>query len=364
MTDSDAKPPIQGFGVNQTLGIIGGGQLGRMIAVEAARYGCKVIILDPQPECPAGQVSNRQIAAAYDNKTALTELADLCDVVTYEFENVPFEAAELLEELTELFPSSRALAVSQDRLVEKSTLEQANIAVAPYFQVDSGEELRGALSKVGEGVLKTRRFGYDGNGQKVVGADDAKHAEAIVEELGGGDLILEKKIAFISEFSVIVARSRHGEVVCYEPATNIHRDGILRLSSVPADLSDSTISKAVQVAERWVGELDYVGVMGIEFFETSDGLLVNEFAPRVHNSGHWTREACHTGQFEQHFRAVMGLHLAATTRHSNCEMVNLIGHDVDDLNKWLSDPDGFVTIYGKADVKPGRKMGHVTRLLR
>lgn len=357
MTEKKLTGPL---GPNSTIGIVGGGQLGRMLAVAAAQLGFRTVVLEPGKDAPAAQVCNGHICAAYDDREALAKLADACDVVTYEFENVPLDAARFLDGKVPLYPPSRALEVSQDRLVEKTTLQEGGIKVAPFAAVATAEDLQAALVQFDGGVLKTRRFGYDGKGQQVFDAATDDGLQNIIDDLGGGPFVLEQKIAFISEFSVIAARDIHGSVAAFDPSTNVHEDGILRRSIVPATLADQTAKDAMKIAGQILDTLNYVGVIGVEFFETSDGLLVNEFAPRVHNSGHWTHEACLISQFEQHIRAITGLPLGSAARQCDCEMINLIG--TDDLSPWLGDASAGVTLYGKAEARPGRKMGHVTKL--
>lgn len=347
-----------------TIGIVGGGQLGRMLAMAAARLGYRVAILEPQADCPAAQVANRQIVAAYDDPAALAELASISAVVTYEFENVPVEAAETLAARVPVLPPPRALEVSQDRLVEKQFLNGIGIDTAPFLAVGGDAELASALQAFGgNGVLKTRRMGYDGKGQRVFRNMENGSYAGVFEAMGAVPLILEGLISFEREISVIGARSADGKVVTYEPAQNVHRDGILHSSTVPAAISPSTADIARQAVASILGALGYVGVIGVEFFVLDDGtLLANEMAPRVHNSGHWTEAACAISQFEQHIRAVAGLALGDPRRHSNCVMENLIGDDVDRLAELVTEPDVLVHLYGKAESRPGRKMGHFTRL--
>lgn len=349
------------LGANATIGIIGGGQLGRMMASAAARLGFKTIVLEPGAEAPASQLCNEHIMAAYDDPAALARLSDACDIVTYEFENVPREAVLVLEGKCPLAPPAMALEISQDRLTEKNFLQKSGINVAPFVNVESLEDLQEGLSQFGGGVLKTRRFGYDGKGQHVFVDDDPENAAGVFAELGAGPFVLEQKIDFRSEVSVIAARGWDGSIFCYDPATNSHENGILRRSTVPATLSSDLIDRAKQMTSALLDALEYVGVIGVEFFETDTGLLVNEFAPRVHNSGHWTYEACSVSQFEMHIRAICGLPLVSS-RYHDCEMVNLLGSEIDVLDAYWEDASATVTLYGKTDAKPGRKMGHVTFL--
>lgn len=346
-----------------TIGIIGGGQLGRMLAMAAARLNFRTIVLEPQADCPAGQVCNRQIVAAYDDEKALAELAGICDVVTYEFENVPVVAAQTLAASVPVYPPAQALNASQDRLTEKRFLNDCGIPTADFRAVDDQAGLEAALADFGgKGVLKTRRMGYDGKGQRVFkGSEDLTGA---FDALGGVPLILESFVPFEREVSIIAARFQDGTVTCYDPAENVHLGGILHTSTVPAQLDDTAKAVAVESAEKLLAALDYVGVVGIEFFVLPDGSLVaNEMAPRVHNTGHWTEAACVVSQFEQHIRAVAGLPAGATHRHSDCVMTNLIGDDMNDVPEWLSKNDCLVHLYGKTEARAGRKMGHVTQLV-
>jgi 5-(carboxyamino)imidazole ribonucleotide synthase len=348
----------------RTIGIIGGGQLGRMLAMAAARLNFRTVILEPQADCPAAQVANQQIVAAYDDPAALAQMADLCDVITYEFENVPVTAAEDLQRSVPVYPPAKALDVAQDRLTEKRFLNSCGIGTAKFHPVDSQADLEKALADFGgQGVLKTRRLGYDGKGQRVFRAaqDDAA---GTYEAFGSVPLILESFVSFEREVSIIAARAADGTVACYDPAENVHRDGILHTSTLPARLSDRAADTARESAERLLAALDYVGVIGMEFFLMANGkLIANEIAPRVHNSGHWTEAACVVSQFEQHIRAVAGLALGSPARHSDCVMTNLIGDDILDLPIWLSRKDVLVHLYGKTEARQGRKMGHVTQLI-
>jgi 5-(carboxyamino)imidazole ribonucleotide synthase len=346
-----------------TIGIIGGGQLGRMLAIAAARLGYRTAILEPQADCPAAQTANIHIEAGYDDAEGLKRLAACSDVITYEFENVPVAAAERLAGTVPVFPPPRALAVAQDRITEKDFLNGAGIGTAPYLAVESADELARGLEKFGgSGVLKTRRFGYDGKGQRLFRDAAPADAAGIVDEMGGG-LILEGLVDFTCEISVIAARGRDGAMLAFDPARNEHRDGILRVSTVPSGVAPETADAARKAAFAVLEALDYVGVIGVEFFVLRDGsVLANEIAPRVHNSGHWTEAACVVSQFEQHIRAVAGLKLGGTARHSDCVMENLIGDDVARVPQLLAEPDVLLHLYGKAETRPGRKMGHFTRL--
>ncbi|MBA8820788.1 5-(carboxyamino)imidazole ribonucleotide synthase [Ochrobactrum sp. P6BS-III] len=347
-----------------TIGIIGGGQLGRMLAMAAARLGFQTVILEPQADCPAAQVANRQIVAAYDDPKALAELAAASDVITYEFENVPVSAADKLAETAIVLPPPAALEISQDRFNEKQFLNESGIETAPWRLVDDEETLIAALGALGErGILKTRRLGYDGKGQvRLTSLDETAAHDALVA-INNAPAILEGFVDFEREVSVIAARDRSGNVAIYDIAENVHKDGILSTSTVPAHITAQTADAARQAAEKLLHALDYVGVLGLEFFVLKDGsLLANEFAPRVHNSGHWTEAACAISQFEQHIRAVAGLPLGNTDRHSDCVMENLIGNDVDKVPAILLEPNAVLHLYGKKEAREGRKMGHVTHI--
>ena len=347
-----------------TIGIIGGGQLGRMLAMAAARLGYRTLVLEPQQDCPAAQVANRQIVAAYDDATALAELAAASAVVTYEFENVPVAAARRLSDAVAVYPPARALEVAQDRVTEKQFLNGIGIATADFRPVDSDADLAAALKAFdGSGILKTRRLGYDGKGQRVFRNMEAGGYAGTCEAMGNVPLILEAFVPFTREVSIIAARGADGGIVAYDPAENVHRHGILHTSTVPAAIAPRTAEAAREAAARILAALDYIGVIGVEFFVLADGsLLANEIAPRVHNSGHWTEAACAVSQFEQHVRAIAGLPLADASRHSNCVMENLIGDDVLRVPGLLAEPDLVLHLYGKAEARPGRKMGHFTRL--
>jgi 5-(carboxyamino)imidazole ribonucleotide synthase len=344
-----------------TIGILGGGQLGRMLSVAAARLGFKTCIFEPGADCPASHVANYHVKAGYDDAAALTRFAESVDVITYEFENIPAEALDLLEALTPVRPNRRALKASQDRLVEKAFLSDLGLATAPFAAVDDPEDLVEALAGIGmPGILKTRRFGYDGKGQ--VRIHTYEDAEAAFDAMAGQPALYEGFVDFSHEVSVIAARGLSGEVACFDPGENVHEGGILRTTTVPARLSAAQRADAVLLAGKILNALNYVGVMGVELFVTPGGLIVNEIAPRVHNSGHWTQAGCAIDQFEQHIRAVTGLPLGDGGRHANVIMENLIGPDMDRLPELLRDPRAGLHLYGKAEVKPGRKMGHVNRV--
>ncbi|WP_404934217.1 5-(carboxyamino)imidazole ribonucleotide synthase [Nitratireductor sp. L15S-10] len=348
-----------------TIGILGGGQLGRMLAMAAAKLGYRTVVLDPAGDSPAAQVANTFIHAAYDDTPALKALLRQSDVITYEFENVPVATALSLSEEVSVFPPPEALEAAQDRLAEKIFLNAAGISTAPFMSVDNDDDLARGLERFSGGVLKTRRMGYDGKGQRVFRNVDPGTHQGVFSEMGGVPLILEALVPFRREISVIAARSIDGSIAIYDPAENEHRDGILHRSTVPARVDPGTLGAAKQAATEILGSLHYVGVLGVEFFVLDSGkVLVNEIAPRVHNSGHWTEAACTVSQFEQHIRAVAGLPLGDTRRHSNCVMENLIGDEVLSAPELLREPDLMLHLYGKTESRPGRKMGHFTRLTR
>tara|TARA_B110000208_G_scaffold120940_1_gene147712 strand:- start:1156 stop:2214 length:1059 start_codon:yes stop_codon:yes gene_type:complete len=343
-----------------TIGILGGGQLGRMLSVAASRLGLKTHIFEPGANPPAAHVADAVTTASYDDRAALTAFAQSVDVITYEFENIPTSALDLLETLRPIHPGRQALATSQDRLVEKNFLQSLGLQTAPFATVDNTADLDAAIAQIGTpAIMKTRTMGYDGKGQaRIMSQGDAAQALA---DMAGAPAILEGFVNFSHEVSIIGARSADGAVACFDPGENIHVDGILRTTTVPAKLTPSQRTDAVLIAARILNELDYVGVMGVELFMTQQGLIVNEIAPRVHNSGHWTQNGCTIDQFEQHIRAVAGWPLGDGSRHSDVVMENLIGDDMDRLPE-LAKTTAALHLYGKADVKTGRKMGHVNHV--
>lgn len=346
-----------------TIGILGGGQLGRMLAVAAARLGFRTHIFEPGANPPAGDVAHALTTAGYDDVDALTAFAKSVDIVTFEFENIPTDALDVIENITPIRPNREALRTSQDRLVEKQFLEGLGLTVAPFADIANAADLEAAMTTIGApSILKTRRFGYDGKGQsRLRSADDAAGALA---DMAGNPAVLEGFVNFTAEVSVIAARSPSGEVACFDPGENVHRDGILHTTTVPARLSAAQRMDAVLLAAKILNALDYVGVLGVELFVTQQGFIVNEIAPRVHNSGHWTQNGCAVDQFEQHIRAVAGWPLGDGSRYADVVMENLIGDDMDRVPELAKQRDTALHLYGKADVKPGRKMGHVNIVKR
>ena len=345
-----------------TIGILGGGQLGRMLSVAAARLGYRTHIFEPAANPPAADVAHAVTTAPYEDAAALTAFARSVDVITYEFENVPTSALDLLESLRPIRPNRRALATSQDRILEKDFLASLGLTTAPYAAVTSATDLDTALARIGApAILKTTRLGYDGKGQaRIRAATDAPEALAAMR---GAPSVLEGFVDFAFEASVIAARGLSGEVAAYDPGENVHKDGILHTTTVPARLTPAQRTDAVLLAARILNALDYVGVMGVELFVTPAALVVNEIAPRVHNSGHWTQNGCAVDQFEQHIRAVAGWPLGDGSRHADVEMLNLIGDDIAQVPALARQKDTAIHLYGKAEARPGRKMGHVNRIL-
>ena len=348
------------------IGILGGGQLGRMLAIAAAELGFTCHIYCPEENAPATDVAATSTCAAYEDADALARFADSVDVVTYEFENVPAETARILAEHAPVRPGVVALATAQDRIVEKNFLASHDIPTAPFADIPDEATLVEAVARIGTpSILKTRRFGYDGKGQARI--DTPADAIAAYEAIGRAPAILEGFVHFEREISVIVARGRNGATAAYDPVENIHKHHILDQSLAPARISEALADKARAIASHIVTDLDYVGVMGVEMFVlgTDEGgprLLVNEIAPRVHNSGHWTQDACAISQFEQHIRAICGWPLGSATRHSDAVMTNLIGEDAHDWARLAGQSDTALHLYGKAEARKGRKMGHFTRL--
>ena len=346
-----------------TIGVLGGGQLGRMLAEAASRLGFDVAVLERAADSPAGRIAAKTLVAPYDDEAALKALAEASDVVTYEFENVPAASLEALVRLgAEVAPGPKALSAAQDRVDEKTFLNAQGVATVAFAAASTPAEAVQAVAKVGvPSLMKTRREGYDGKGQRWV--EHAADAEAAFQALGGRPVIVEAPADFVRELSVIAARGRNGAIVSYPLAENHHEGGILRRTLAPAKTSPQLAEQAERIAAKALAGLDYVGVVGIELFELPDGrLLVNEIAPRVHNTGHWTQDGCEVDQFEQHIRAVAGWPLGPAAAIREVEMLNLLGDEVDAWPKLAAEPETRVHLYGKRAAKPGRKMGHVNRL--
>ena len=347
--------------VGSTIGILGGGQLGRMLSVAASRLGFKTHIFEPGANPPAADVAHHVTTASYEDDAALRQFAQSVDVITYEFENIPTSALDTLESIRPIFPNREALRVSQDRIIEKEFLNALGLATAPFAAVTSAEDMAHAVQTIGTpSILKTCRFGYDGKGQARLTAPE--EADSALSDMGGQPSVLEGFINFTHEVSVIAARSQDGQVACYDPGENVHLNGILHTTTLPARLNVSQRMDAVLIAGKVLNALEYVGVMGVELFVTPTGLIVNEIAPRVHNSGHWTQNGCAIDQFEQHIRAIVGWSLGDGSRMANVVMENLIGEDMDRVPDLVKDGSVAVHLYGKADTKAGRKMGHFNRI--
>ncbi len=342
------------------IGILGGGQLGRMLSVAASRLGFRTHIYEPLANPPAAEVAHAVTTAPYEDEAALRAFAASVDVITYEFENVPTSALDLLESLKPIRPNRRALATSQDRLLEKEFLSGLGIVCAPYAAVRTAADLEPAVAAIGmPAILKTTRLGYDGKGQRrIMSFSDVSGAKAAFQQ----ESVLEGFVDFTHEVSVIAARGLDGSIACFDPGENVHHDGILRTTTVPAKLAPSQRSDAILLAARILNALDYVGVLGVELFVTPKGLIANEIAPRVHNSGHWTQNGCAVDQFEQHIRAITGWPLGDGSRHSDVVMENLIGDDILKVPKIARERHAALHLYGKGAPRPGRKMGHVNRV--
>jgi 5-(carboxyamino)imidazole ribonucleotide synthase len=359
-----AQAPVT-LKIGDTIGILGGGQLGRMLAMAAARLGLRCQVFSPDPDSPAFDVVQASTCAEYADVEALELFATDVDVITYEFENVPAAAAAVLAARRPVLPGRAVLETTQDRLVEKDFVTRLGIGTAAYADVSSAAALRAAIARIGlPAVLKTRRFGYDGKGQAMI-RDDGD-LDRIWDELGTRAAILEAFVPFEREISVIAARSADGQVECFDVTENEHRDHILKVSRAPAAIPDQLADEARRIAGAIANALDYVGVLAVEMFVLAGAggpkVLVNEIAPRVHNSGHWTLDGASISQFEQHIRAIAGWPLGKPVRHGPVTMTNLIGDEINDYRHWLGVRGATVHIYGKGTPRPGRKMGHVTEV--
>jgi 5-(carboxyamino)imidazole ribonucleotide synthase len=345
-----------------TVGIVGGGQLGRMLCLAASRLGYKTHIFSPDAGSPAKLVSQYETTAEYDDEDALTEFAESVDVITVEFENIPHTSLELLAKVNNLYPSPKLIKISQNRLREKSFINTQDIATTNYHRVSSEAEMMEALGRIKlPAILKTAELGYDGKGQRRV--NDEEELVTAWDELGRVECVLEEVVAFTKEISVIVARGKNGQQACYTPVQNIHKNHILDTTLAPAPIEKELIIHARHKALTLAKASDLRGILAVEMFLTEDQrLLVNELAPRPHNSGHWTMEGCVTDQFEQTIRAVCGLPLGGTERICEVTMKNLIGDDIDGWEEHLKNPLAKLHLYGKEEARPGRKMGHVNFL--
>ncbi|TQV81699.1 5-(carboxyamino)imidazole ribonucleotide synthase [Denitrobaculum tricleocarpae] len=363
MSDSPNLPLPPGA----TIGMLGGGQLGRMVALSAAALGYKVHVFSPETYGPASQVTSLNTVADYDDWSALEDFAASVEVVTYEFENVPSETAEFLAKRCPVRPGPNVLHICQNRLREKEFCNSIDVPTTRYAPVQNAETLSQVIGEFGlPAILKTAEFGYDGKGQVFISPGD--DIAAAWESMSGGKqtlaAVLEAVVDFRMEISVIIARGGDQSCECYVPVENRHKNHILDETHAPAGITSELAERAETIARRLADAMDLQGMLAIEMFVTSDDqILVNEMAPRPHNSGHWTMDACVTSQFEQFMRAVAGLPLGSPERHSNAVMKNLIGDDAADWKAILSDPGAKLHLYGKAEARPGRKMGHVNRLL-
>ena len=346
------------------IGILGGGQLGRMLALAAGELGFDVHVYEPEADCPAGRVAAHCVTAPWDDSAALAQFARAVDVVTFEFENVPAASLAHVAAITPIRPHLKSLELTQDRLDEKTFINSLGQATAPFVALSNASDLSEAMKQFGpDGILKTRRFGYDGKGQIRIGAhSDLKE---IWRTINGEDWIFEGLVDFECEVSVILARAFDGTIAAFDVTQNVHRDGILHSSTVPAKIGSQTAQTALAQASTIAHALDHIGVLAVEFFVTKDSdLIVNEIAPRVHNSGHWTQDGCNSCQFQQHIRAVAGWPLGDPMRYAaRVEMTNLIGDDISSWSSLANERGGFVHLYGKRIARNGRKMGHINRIL-
>lgn len=355
---------------DMTLGILGGGQLGRMSAVAAANLGISVIIYSPEAHCPASYVAKETIVADYDNKAALKEFSDKTDVISYEFENIPIKTIEYLESLkaNSVLPEKTLLHVSQDRIKEKSFLNDNGIKTTSWATVQNLSEIQATADqwKTKKFILKTVRFGYDGKGQikcETAKLHDDQDLKEFLKDNDGHALIMENFVPFDKEISVVIARDKDGKTESYGPMLNQHKNHILHITTVPCDINDAVKAQAFDVSKTIADAVNLVGVLTVEFFVSDNNiLLVNEIAPRTHNSGHWTIDACTVSQFDNHVRTVCGLPAGSSERHSNATMLNLIGTDIHTIDEYIEDDFTCIHLYGKKQVKEGRKMGHVTIL--
>lgn len=362
MSDTSTPLPPGPLPPGSVIGIVGGGQLGRMTATAAAELGYRVHVFTPEQDSPTEQACEKAFVAAYDDAAAIEAFGKTVDVVTFEFENVPAETVRRLSHYAPVRPGWTCLDICQDRIKEKSFATGLGVETAPWREVRSAAELARAIAEIGApAILKTTRLGYDGKGQVRIreGADP----QSAWAELGAEVGVLEGFVHFQMEVSVITARGLDGGMASFDVVENRHKDGILDVTVAPADIGHALAEKARAVAQKLTQAMDMVGLLAVELFVTQDGhVLMNEMAPRPHNSGHWTQDGCVTSQFEQFVRAVAGLPLGTTRRHSDAVMKNLIGDDVEPWLDILGDPENKLHLYGKKEARPGRKMGHVNRL--
>ena len=340
---------------NSTIGILGGGQLARMLAIAAADLGFNINIYCPDRDCPAAQVANKIVFGDYDDEEKLIDFAKNVDVLTYEFENIGTNALEELEKIVTIRPSLKALQISQDRYTEKSYLNSLNIKTTQFYKIDQVEDIEKLFIRIKKPILiKTRKLGYDGKGQVLINTQNDVKKKFQKSHLSPS--IAEEVIRFDKELSVIIVRDKAGNIKTFDPGENVHKHGILITTTLPASIGELLKNEASMISKKIVTDLDYVGVMGVEFFLKEHELFVNEIAPRVHNSGHWTMDGSYSSQFQQHIRAIMELPLLTTERHSDIVMHNLIGKLTSDLS---NNELAKFYIYGKKESRPGRKMGHV-----
>ena len=346
---------------NITIGILGGGQLGLMLSEAARKLGYKTHIFANNKDEPALNHTDNITIADFNDKKALINFYENCDIITFEFENIPINALSNLNLYKKVIPNINSLKITQDRLLEKKFINSAGHKTTQFAAINSRHDIEPAYELIGgKGILKTRKFGYDGKGQfSIHNLLDLKYAW---KELNEAPSILEKKIDFNTEISIIIARDKNGVIKEFDLTENIHKDGILIESNIPAKISNRIEKKSKEIGISIINKLNYIGVLAIEMFIYKDSVLINELAPRVHNSGHWTLDACETSQFEQHIRAITGMPLGATERHSSATMKNLIGNQVQKLDKFYGKKNTKIHIYGKKEVRPGRKMGHITIL--
>ena len=339
------------------LGIIGGGQLGSLLASAAKKLNIKTVILSDDKDAPAINFADEFIYGEYNNRDKIYEFAGKVDIITYEFENIPTTTLDILEEIVPIRPGREALRVSQDRIIEKNFLSNLGLETAPYQAVEDLNSLYAASKSIGfPAVLKTTRLGYDGKGQ--IRLSESSNIEKEYKKFENDLLIYEGFVDFEFELSVIAARNLSGQVACYDPGQNVHINGILHSTTIPSQLNSRQTVDAVLIAGKILESLNYVGVLGVELFYTKSGLIVNEIAPRVHNSGHWTQNGCTIDQFEQHIRAITNWPLGDGKRNTNVVMENLIGDEIKRAPALAMDGNISLHLYGKTDVKPGRKMGH------